>query len=231
MCLNDYVSSDLSFEPSQILVQKDRCRDSISQLKCSRCLRLKLKAKKKESPHNIAQTLGDLYKHFRTRTWVTSVTSWKCELEKNLAKMSNFPQTSDLFVNRLSPSFFLGIFKTVTWKKSFKNKTTPDHLAHQSERPLELTLNSDSKMSTLSPWYFRPCLDVGRFHEFQSEHRNGIQKEVLSSRKVASWLRMLNMSGGFSHHEDEWFPWCISDWWDPSNRCFIEKMRCVGKNA
>ena len=54
----DYVSSDLSFEPSQILVQKDHCRDSISQLKYSRCLRLK--AKKKESPHNIAQTLGDL---------------------------------------------------------------------------------------------------------------------------------------------------------------------------
>lgn len=102
-----YVSSDLSFEPSQILVQKDHCRDSISQLKYSRCLRLT--AKKKESPHNIAQTLGDLYKHFRTRTWVTSVTSvtsWKCgRKKKNLAKMPKCPQTSGLFVNRLSPSF------------------------------------------------------------------------------------------------------------------------------
>ena len=125
-----YVSSDLSFEPSQILVQKDHCRDSISQLKYSRCLRLT--AKKKESPHSIAQTLGDLYKHFRTRTWVTSVTSvtsWKCGRKKKEpgqnAKMSTNLRS---FCEQTISQFFWASSKQLPEKTSSKIFPTPDHL-------------------------------------------------------------------------------------------------------
>ena len=108
----DYVSSDLSFEPSQILVQKDHCRDSISQLKYSRCLRLK--AKKEESPHNIGQTLGDLN---ISEPEPESHQSHQSLLEnagekKNWPKCQNFHKPLVFFSDYLPA--FLGIFKKAT---------------------------------------------------------------------------------------------------------------------